>query len=85
MQSIIEFDTVRVIALRSPAEQHLASSHAKRLPRVGDTGTVVHLLRDGDSDSRATRFIVESCENDGTWVWLAEFDRSEIELVSRPH
>ena len=84
MNRIIEFDTVRIVALHGTPESHLAVADAERPPRVGDLGTVVHLVPTFDADDPATRFIVESSEGGPSWVWLAEFGRDELELVARP-
>ena len=81
---IIEFDTVRIVALRGTPESHLAVSGAERPPRVGDLGTVVHLVPTFDADDPATRYMVESNEGSPSLVWLAEFSRDELEFVARP-
>ena len=51
----------------------------QRLPRVGDRGTVVQLLRPGDP---ATTYLVEAVNGEGETIWLGEFSRDELELLS---
>jgi hypothetical protein len=55
-----------------------------RPPAIGDVGTVVGLTPPHRSDDPRTRFIVELGDEQGYCVWLAEFSRDEIRLVSRP-
>jgi hypothetical protein len=79
---IIEFDTVRVVALHGTPESHLAISDAERPPRVGDLATVVDLIP-GPAGA-GTRYIAEVGHPDGRMVWLAEFGADELEFVARP-
>lgn len=48
----------------------------KRPPKVGDWGTLVDILQ---ADGCPDRFVVECCETNGTTVWLADFNRDELE------
>ena len=84
MTRILEYDTVRVVALRGSAESHLAFSESARPPAVGDVGTVVHLTEPYDTDDPRTRFIVESNEGGAAMAWLAEFSGDELQVLSRP-
>ena len=81
MTNIVEFDTVRVVALQNSPESHLAISQFDRPPAIGDLGTVVGYTSPYDPQHPATRFIVESCATDGRTIWLAEFSHDEIEFV----
>ena len=83
MSRLIEFDTVRIIALNGRAEDHLAATAYSRLPQVGDIGTIVDLIPTDEPDGAATRYVVEKVEVTGTTVWLAEFTKDELELVPR--
>jgi hypothetical protein len=83
MARIIEYDTVRVVALRGSAESHLAYSESLRSPVIGDLGTVVHLTPTWNPDDPSTRFIVESTDGGAGCVWLAEFAADELEFVHR--
>ena len=74
-----ELDPVRVVSLRDPPTQHLAVAGAQRPPRLGDTGTVVQLLRPGDP---STTYLVEAVTGEGETIWLGEFTREELELLS---
>jgi hypothetical protein len=80
----IEFDQVRIVRLRGSAEDHLATTGVVRPPRVGDTGTIVHLVPTYDPDDPAVRYVVEDVAPDGSTVWVAEFSRDELERVPRP-
>ena len=83
MSRILEYDTVRVVALHGSPESHLAFSESARPPALGDIGTVVHLTAPYDPDDSRTRFIVESNEGGAAMTWLAEFSRSELQVLSR--
>ena len=84
MDRIIEFDTVRIVALFGSAESHLAIRDAREMPAVGDEGAVVHLLPTSDPDAPETRYLVEKVRADGTTDWLAEFGREELVVVRHP-
>lgn len=84
MTRILEYDTVRVVALQGSAESHLAFSESVRPPAVGDVGMVVHLTEPHDPDDPRTRFIVESNEGGAAMTWLAEFSGDELQVLSRP-
>jgi hypothetical protein len=82
MIRLIEFDTVRVIALHGTAADHLVARASDRTPQLGDIATIVHLT--SDPDDHYTRYIVEQLMENGATAWLAEFERDELEFVSRP-
>ena len=84
MTRIVEYDTVRVVALQGSPESHLAFSECARPPAVGDVGTVVDLTEPHDPDDSRTRFVVESNEGGAAMTWLAEFSRDELQVLSRP-
>ena len=93
MDRLIEFDTVRIVQIHGPPEAHLAAdleppekAASRQLPRIGDTGTIVHLISadgrtDGHPHDLGTRYFVERVTPDGRTEWLAEFSRGELELV----
>jgi hypothetical protein len=56
---LIEFDTVRIVALHGTPESHLAISYAECPPRIGDLGTVVDLVppRNPDDPASAQSFV----------------------------
>ncbi len=74
MNSFSLYDTVRVVRLNSLERSFDGTEGVSRPPKVGDIGTIVFK---GDEDF----FIVESSNEEGFTVWLADFHRSEIELV----
>jgi len=73
-----EFDTVRVVELHEPSRSFDGTSGVARPPRVGDVGAVVHIL---DPDGPTAPVIVESVNDKGETVWLAEFSRDELTPV----
>jgi hypothetical protein len=51
------------------------SENVARPPKVGDIGTVVHVIPAKDS---ATKYIVESVDSNGYTIWLADFVEEEL-------
>ncbi len=72
-----ELDYVRVTALLSPDRDFDGTEGAKRQPRIGDEGTIVHVYVPGES------FVVECVDSDGYTVWLADFVAAELEELHK--
>jgi hypothetical protein len=72
-------DTVRIARLRGAVREHLRKAASGRLPRVGDVGTVVQVL---DSSRGPSRYLIEAIDDEGSVVWEAEFDASELALAN---
>jgi hypothetical protein len=68
-----ELSIVRIVQLHTPDRHFDGSVGAKRAPKLGDIGTVVH--KTGDLH------IVESVNRDGFTEWLADFSSDELEEV----
>lgn len=81
MSQIREYDVVRVTLLKHPTRPFEGSEGARRMPRVGDVASVCH---EYDSDDPNAPVAVEMVADDGRTVWLADFDRDELEFVTRP-
>jgi hypothetical protein len=77
MKPLREFDTVRVLR---PSERHL-SQPGLREPRPGDVGTVIDIRESGTD---CVVYMVEKVAPDGYTVWLAAFQRAELEWISSP-
>jgi hypothetical protein len=67
-----------VIRLRTENRTISGSAGVTRPPRVGDIATVVHEYIPEDPTARV---IVENVGEDGMTIWIADFERDEIELV----
>ena len=74
MPFISTYDVVRVVRLENPDRPYDGTEGVSRPPRIGDVGTVV--FEDGGD-----LFQVECVDNEGMTVWLADFDKSEIESL----
>lgn len=81
MTRIQEYDRVRVIRIIRPDREFEGTDGVARSPRVGDVATVCHEYQPDDSTAIVA---VEMVDSRGYTVWLADFDRTELELVSRP-
>ena len=68
-----ELDCVVVRALQSPTRHVDGTEGIKRQPRVGDQGTVVHVLG-------SNAYVVESVDHAGMTIWLADFSVDELTL-----
>jgi hypothetical protein len=79
MLAIRTYDTVRVRMLKSPAREFTGTSGVSREPRVGDVATVCHEYSPNDVNAPVA---VELVNENGETVWLADFDRAELELLS---
>ena len=78
MRPIREYDVVRVTRLLDPARSFTGTASAARAPAVGDLATVCHEYQPNDPIARVA---VEMVDGNGGTIWLADFDRSELELV----
>ena len=76
MAEFHEYDVVRVTQLLQPDRYYDGTQGVKRSPRVGDIGAIVHMPPGSNSWC-----IVESVDNDGLTIWLADFVADELELV----
>ncbi len=72
---------MRIVRLRVPERPFDGPMPGARLPRVGDIAIVAHENDPSDPDGTV---VVEMSDEGGQTVWLADFDKDEIELVSRP-
>jgi hypothetical protein len=71
-----ECAVVRVVRLNQAHRHWLSSEGVGRPPQFGDIGTIVHIDVLNDP---ATPYIIECVDDQGLTVWLADFDRDEIE------
>ena len=78
MRAIREYDTVRVKKLNSPTREFTGTDGVARSPRVGDVATVCHEYSPNDMSAPVA---VELVNEDGETIWLADFDREELELL----
>jgi hypothetical protein len=76
-----EFDEVRVVRLAKPERPFDGTPGFLRAPAIGDIAIIVH---EYDPADPAAPLAVESVDAFGNTVWLADFQRSELELLSRP-
>ena len=76
-----ELDVVRVVYLAPHPREYTGSEGFAREPRIGDIGTIVHDYGEG-RNARAP-VCVECSAESGHCIWLADFDRDEIEFLSR--
>ena len=76
-----EYDVVRVIELLRANRPFDGSDGIRRPTRVGDVATICHEYDPGDP---AAMVAVEMVDDDGSTIWLADFERGELELLRRP-
>ena len=78
MRPIREYDAVRVVKLLSATRQFKGTDGVVRSPRIGDVATVCHEYSPHDPTAAVT---VEKVNARGDTIWLADFEREELELV----
>ena len=78
MRRIREYDSVRIVELKTPSRDFSGSEGVARAPRVGDIATVCH---EYDSADASARVAVEKVDSSGYTIWLADFETDELELV----
>ncbi|MFZ1396368.1 MAG: hypothetical protein WAS33_05695 [Candidatus Promineifilaceae bacterium] len=74
-----EYTVVRVVELKTANRPFDGSETVKESPKVGDTGTIVHIT----TNSKETIYIVEKTNSLGQTIWLADFLQDEIELLNK--
>ena len=71
-----EYDTVKIIALKESIRDFDGTERVKSPPQIGDEGSIVHILGLIDGE---VKYIVESVNDDGDTIWVADFWESELE------
>jgi len=75
-----EYDIVRVVDLLEDNRPFDGTDGVRRPPRIGDVATICH---EYDPKDPKAVVAVEMVDRDGHTVWLADFERAELELVRR--
>ena len=78
---IREYDTVRIVKLKRHNRAFCGTEAVRRAPHVGDVATIVHEHEPHDPLGDVAAEMVDA---DGYTIWLADFEKSELELVKRP-
>ncbi len=81
MAGLKEYDVVRVVKLNDPARKFDGTDGVRQPPRIGDVATICH---EYDPKDPVAPVVVEMVDHEGRTLWLADFQRSELELVERP-
>lgn len=82
VSAIREYDTVRIVRLFRQERDFDGTPGSSRGPEIGDTAAVVHEYDPADATAPV---VVECVDSQGNTVWLADFDKDELELVARPN
>ena len=78
MRIFKEYDNVRVVRLLKENRHYDGTEGVRRAPVVGDVAIIVH---DYDSEDPRGPVAVEKVDAEGSTIWLADFDRDELEYV----
>ena len=78
MRPIREYDSVKVTRLLAPGRYFSGTVPVARPPAIGDVATV---CREYEPKDPSARVAVEMVDENGMTIWLADFERSELELV----
>ncbi len=76
-----EYDVVKVVKLLQKDRPFTGSESISRPPQIGDVATICHEYSPQDSSATVA---VEMVNEKGYTIWLADFERSELEFVQRP-
>ena len=76
-----EYDIVIIVKLATNDRKFDGTDKVKRTPRVGDIATIVYEYEPSNPNGRC---IVEKVDDDGYTIWLADFEKDELEFISRP-
>jgi len=76
-----EYDTVRVARLHTADREFDGTEGICRPPAIGDVAVIAH---EYEPDDPTASVAVEMVDDEGYTVWLAGFDRNELEFVHRP-
>jgi hypothetical protein len=79
MRPIREYDQVKITRLLTPNRHHQGSGPTTRAPAVGDVASVCHEYEPNDPTACVA---VEMVDADGYTIWLADFEREELELLA---
>ncbi|HXH48873.1 MAG TPA: hypothetical protein VNM47_05960 [Terriglobia bacterium] len=80
MTVLREHDIVRVTKLVDTSRKFDGTEGVRRPPRIGDIGAICHGYDPKDANAPV---VVEMVDNEGLTLWLADFQRDELELVRR--
>jgi hypothetical protein len=78
MRPLREYDEVRVVKLLTSDRYFSGTEGVCRPPEVGDVATVCH---EPSPKDQTAEVIVEMVDERGNTIWLAHFEREELELV----
>ena len=81
MVHLREYDVVRVIKLVHPVRPFDGTECVRRPPKVGDVATI---CQEYNPEDPTAKVVVEMVDDDGFTVWVADFERTELDFVSRP-
>ncbi len=73
-----EYDAVRVVRLLTANRPFDGTVGVRRPPEVGDLATIVH---EYDPEDPRAPLAVEKVDPSGYTIWLADFERAELEPV----
>jgi hypothetical protein len=73
---ISQYSQVRLVALHGAPDTYDGYGVNRRVPQVGDVGTVVEIM---GAESGETMYVVECVNDDGSTEWIGDFVSSELE------
>ena len=79
VNSLKQYDLARVVRLLNENRTYDGTDSVGRAPRIGDVATICH---EYEPSNPLASVAVEMVDESGRTIWLAEFSRDELELVS---
>ncbi len=80
MRALKEYDNVRIVRLLRENRHYDGTDGVRREPAVGDVAIIAH---EYDPEDPRGPVAVEKVDAEGSTIWLADFDRDELEYVDR--
>ena len=77
MPEMKQYAIIRVRQMLRPSELYDGWGWNQRPPRIGDTGTIVEILR---APGQPDRYVVENSDVNGVTIWLGVFSPEELEV-----
>ena len=78
MLELVQYNPVQVIALLFTIDTYDGWRVNQRPPAIGDTGILIEIL---EGRGFPNKYVVESSDDEGFTIWLADFDAEELKPI----
>ena len=78
MKHLTQYGLVRIVQLLQAPDYYDGWRINRRPPHIGDICTITDILQAPDLPEH---YIVESCDEEGSTIWLGDFEAEELEPI----